>query len=119
MQISSVHAICSDPHKPLNPCWLGRSKVRLPGTVAERSNACTVFCRSEAGIVGSNPTEGMNVWCVDVFILFLCCPVFRQKPCDELITRPRSPTVCKIIMNLKKRPGPKGAVEPVKKSQIN
>jgi hypothetical protein len=28
------------------------------------------------------------------FILCLCCPVFRQRPCDELITRPRSPTVC-------------------------
>jgi hypothetical protein len=27
-----------------------------PGTVAERSKACTVFDRSEAGILGSNPT---------------------------------------------------------------
>jgi hypothetical protein len=34
-------------------------------------------------------------WYVYVFILCLCCPVFRQRPCDELITRPRSPTVCK------------------------
>jgi hypothetical protein len=33
-----------------------------------------------------------------------------------LITRPRSPTVCKMIMKLKKRPGPTGAVEPVKKN---
>jgi hypothetical protein len=31
-----------------------------------------------------------------VLILFLCCPLFRYRPCDELITRPRSPTVCKI-----------------------
>jgi hypothetical protein len=38
------------------------------------------------------------------------------RPCDGLITRPRSPTVCKMIMKLKNhRPGPKGAVEPVKK----
>jgi hypothetical protein len=31
--------------------------------------------------------------CVCVF-LCLCCTVFRYRPCDELITRPRSPTVC-------------------------
>jgi hypothetical protein len=36
----------------------------------------------------------MDVWCVYVFILCLCCPVCRQWPCDGLITRPRSPTVC-------------------------
>jgi hypothetical protein len=75
-----------------------------PVTVAERSNAYIVFARSEAGIVGSNPKQGMNVWCVYVFILCLCCP-----SCDELITRPRSPTVCKRIMKLKSRgQGPRG-----------
>jgi hypothetical protein len=42
----------------------------------------------------------MDIWCVYVFILCLCCPVFRQRPCDELIIRPRSPTVCKMIMKL-------------------
>jgi hypothetical protein len=30
-------------------------------TEAERSKACTVFARSEAGIVGLNPTQGMDV----------------------------------------------------------
>jgi hypothetical protein len=46
---------------------------------------------------------------VCVFILCLCCPVFRQRSCDELITRPRSPTVCKMIMKLKnQRSGPQG-----------
>jgi hypothetical protein len=44
-------------------------------TVAERSKACTIFARSEAGIVGYNLTQGMNVWYVHVFIL--CCLVFR------------------------------------------
>jgi hypothetical protein len=34
-----------------------------PVTVAERSKACTVFDRSEAGIVGSNLTQGVDVWC--------------------------------------------------------
>jgi hypothetical protein len=32
-----------------------------PVTVAERSNACTVFARLEAGTVGSNPTQVMGV----------------------------------------------------------
>jgi hypothetical protein len=37
-------------------------------TVAERSKACTVFVRSEAGIVGSNRTQAMDVWCVCVCV---------------------------------------------------
>jgi hypothetical protein len=32
-----------------------------PVTVGELSKACIVFARSEAGIVGSNPTQGMGV----------------------------------------------------------
>jgi hypothetical protein len=48
-----------------------------PVTVAERSKAWTVFARSEAGIVGSNLTQGMDVWCVYAFILCLGCLVFR------------------------------------------
>jgi hypothetical protein len=38
-----------------------RGNIKKPVTVAERSKACTVFARSEAGIVGSNPTQGMDV----------------------------------------------------------
>jgi hypothetical protein len=41
----------------------------MPVTVAERPEACTVFARSEATIVGSNPTQGMDIWYV--FILFV------------------------------------------------
>jgi hypothetical protein len=33
----------------------------VPVTVAEPSEACTVFAGSEAEIVGSNPTQGMDV----------------------------------------------------------
>jgi hypothetical protein len=76
--------------------------IYKPVTVAVRSKACSVFARSEAGIVGSNPTQTMNVRCVYEFILYLCS-VFRKRPCDELITRPRDPTVCKMIMKLKNR----------------
>jgi hypothetical protein len=42
----------------------------LPVTVADRPKACTVFARSEARIVSSNPTQSMDVWCVYVFILY-------------------------------------------------
>jgi hypothetical protein len=34
----------------------------MPVTVAERSKSCAVFAGSEAGIVGSNPTQGMDVF---------------------------------------------------------
>jgi hypothetical protein len=46
-------------------------------TVAALSKAWTVIARSNAGIVGSNPAQGMDVWCVYTIILCLCCPVFR------------------------------------------
>jgi hypothetical protein len=39
--------------------------------VAERFMACPVFASSEAGIVGSNPTQGMDVYCLCVCV-FLC-----------------------------------------------
>jgi hypothetical protein len=32
-----------------------------PVTVADPSKICTAFARSEAGIVGSNPTQGTDV----------------------------------------------------------
>jgi hypothetical protein len=49
--------------------------TKAPVTVGERSKAWTVSTRSVAGIVGSNPTQGMDVCCVYAFILFVssCC----------------------------------------------
>jgi hypothetical protein len=38
-----------------------------PVTVAARSKARTFFARSDAGIMGSNPTHSMDVWCVRLF----------------------------------------------------
>jgi hypothetical protein len=73
--------------------FIGPLILGIPVTVAERSKACTVFARSDAGIMGSNPKQGMDFCYVYVFILSLCCSVFRSRPCDELITRQRSPTV--------------------------
>jgi hypothetical protein len=70
-----------------------------PVTVAERSKACTVFARSEVGIVGLNPIQGMDVWCLCVCVCvcvcvgaFFCVCVQVVRPCNELITCPRSPT---------------------------
>jgi hypothetical protein len=45
-----------------------------PITVRARSEAWTVFSRSKIEIVGSNPTEGMDV-CVRLFCI--CGPVYR------------------------------------------
>jgi hypothetical protein len=36
--------------------------------------------------------------CVRVFVC-LCCPLFRQRPCDELIASLRSPTACERSRN--------------------
>jgi hypothetical protein len=41
-----------------------------PITVAEPSKACTVFVGSEAGTVGSNPTQSMGVWRLCVYVRF-------------------------------------------------
>jgi hypothetical protein len=69
------------------------SMLQLPITVAARSEARTVFARSNAGIVGSNPTRGMYVCilCVcSVFLLF-CVEAEALRWADP---RPRSSTNC-------------------------
>jgi hypothetical protein len=48
-----------------------RHMNKEPITVIARSKACNVFARSNTGIVGSNPTQGMDV-CV---LLFFVCVV--------------------------------------------
>jgi hypothetical protein len=44
-----------------------------PVTVAERSRAYTVFAFSEAGTVGSNSTQGMDVYCLCMCVRFSVC----------------------------------------------
>jgi hypothetical protein len=45
----------------------------MPITVAARSKAWTVIARGNAGIVNSNPTQGMNVCvCVYAVCVVLC-----------------------------------------------
>jgi hypothetical protein len=49
-----------------------KKKSKLPVTVAERSKACTVFARSEPGIVGSNLTQ-VIMFSVCVCTFFCVC----------------------------------------------
>jgi hypothetical protein len=48
-------------------------KMLRPITVAARSKAWTVFARSNAGIMGSNPTQGMDACVCVYFVLVLSC----------------------------------------------
>jgi hypothetical protein len=53
----------------------------------------TVYTRSNTGIVGSNPTQG-----IDVCLLLFCVYVVLW-PCEGLIPRPRSPADCLSLRN--------------------
>jgi hypothetical protein len=68
--------------------------IRWPVTVAARSMSWTVFTRSDAGIVGSNPNQGMDLWYMYAFIFCLCCPVFWPRdtlyPLKLALTSPTS-----------------------------
>jgi hypothetical protein len=71
--------------------------------------------RSGRAVKGMNCLRPLKHWdrgfeshlrygCPFAFILRLCSPVWRQRPCDRLIPLPRSPTDCVKIKKLKKRP---------------
>jgi hypothetical protein len=68
----------------------------MPITVAAGSKSWTVFARLNAGIVGSNPSQGMDV-CLRLFCV--CVVLHRYWPCVGLIPRPRSPTDCLRLRN--------------------
>jgi hypothetical protein len=55
-----------------------------PITVAAQSKTLTVFGHSNAGIVGSNPTQGMDV-CVFVYSVFVlpCVQVAALRRADH------------------------------------
>jgi hypothetical protein len=56
----------------------------MPITVVALSKAWTVFAQSNAGIVGSNPTQGMDV-CVCVYSVFVlsCVQVAALRRADH------------------------------------
>jgi hypothetical protein len=74
----------------------------MPITVAARSKAWTVFVFSNSGLVGSNPTQDMNV-CVRLFCVVLCGG--SGLATDWYSVQGVLPTVFRI-KKLKKRPRP-------------
>jgi hypothetical protein len=73
----------------------------LPITVVKRSKVWIVFARSNAGIVGPNPTQGMDL-CVHLFCVSVVLYVGRGFATVWSAVQGVLPTVCKI-MKLKKR----------------
>jgi hypothetical protein len=70
--------------------------------MAARSKAWTVFARSNAGIVGSNPIQGMDDCARSFCVCVVLCVGSGLATADP---RPRNPTVCaKEITKLNKRP---------------
>jgi hypothetical protein len=77
-----------------------------PIAVAALSKAWTAFARSNTGIMGSNPTRGMDV-CVRLFCVCLVWVALRRTDPPS-----KQSTVCVQIKELKKRPRSTRAVEP-------
>jgi ABC-type enterochelin transport system permease subunit len=61
--------------------------------VAARSKTLTVFALSNAGIVGLNPTQGMDVCIVCAYSVFVLFCVYAEA-LRWAESRPRSPTNC-------------------------
>jgi hypothetical protein len=68
-------------------------------TVAALSKAWTVFAGSKTGIIGSNPTRGMDV-CMGSFCVYFVLRVGRGLVSSWYRVRGFLPTVCRI-KNLK------------------
>jgi hypothetical protein len=58
--------------------FVGMYTVTWPITTAARSKARTVFALSNAGIVGSNPTQGMGVCSVFAYCVCVVLCVWRS-----------------------------------------
>jgi hypothetical protein len=81
--------------------WLWRIPLG-PITVAARSKAWTVFARSNAVVVGSNPTQGIDV-CVRLFCICVVLCVGRGLATGWSPVKGVLPTVYRM-KKLKKRP---------------
>jgi hypothetical protein len=76
-------------------------------TVAARSEVWTVSAPSEAVILGSNPSQGMDVWCVYTFhsVFVLSCVYVRALRRADYSSK-ESYCLWKMITELNKRPVP-------------
>jgi hypothetical protein len=97
--IYGLHIILSPSIVSLNSrlltfafCKRGGSMLSQPDAVPARSEAWTVFARAGGGILGSNPTQGMDVWCVNAFFLYMCFPVFSGLRGLEVTFPPHDPS---------------------------
>jgi hypothetical protein len=59
--------------------YFNRLQEKVPITVAARSNAWNAFVHLNTGIVGSNPTQGMDV-CFSLFCLCQAAALQRAAP---------------------------------------
>jgi hypothetical protein len=76
--------------------------ISSPITVAARCKAWTVFARSNAGVVGSNPTQGIDVCIVFISSVFVLFGV-QVEALRRADPRPRHPTDCVQDQETKKR----------------
>jgi hypothetical protein len=74
-----------------------RNKAGYRGRAVKGMNCLRSLERWDRGFESHSKHE-----CLCEFILCSCCSVCRQRPCDGLISSPRSPTDCVQIKKLKK-----------------
>jgi hypothetical protein len=79
--------------------------IAYPITVAARYKACTVFARSNTGIMGSNPTHGIDV-CVRLVCVVLC--IGRGRATDRSVKGVLSTMYG--LRNWENGQGPKGCI---------
>jgi hypothetical protein len=90
----------------------------MPDTTVAWSKVCTVFARSEAGIVGSNPTQGMHV-CVRLFCVCIVLCVGSGLAMGWAPVPGVLPTANKWLQNWITGLGPEWAGEPLKNKTVS
>jgi hypothetical protein len=79
------------------------TNIVMPVTVAEPSKPWTVFARADAGTVGSNPTQGMNVQCLGCVFVFMCLYTGRGLATSWSPVQGVLPTVLDLVTEVKRK----------------